>query len=205
MHRIASLRSGALDEATATTRFLPAIQFSPTTCFSMAGYWKAMSRLDSFIRRLEAQRACLGLAAERTRGVRGPVLELGLGNGRTYDHLRALLPEREIFVFEREVNAHSDCVPDAAHLILGDMRTTLPQARRRLPGPAALAHADVGTGDAARNAALAAWLAGILPPLLAPGAWVVSDQTLRAPALVPQAPPVGIAPERYYLYRHEAT
>lgn len=161
-----------------------------------------MSRLDSFIRRLEAQRACLGLAAERIRDLPGPVLELGLGNGRTYDHLRALLPTREIFVFEREIRAHPDCIPDAEHLILGDVRATLAQAR--LPAPAALAHTDVGTGDAARNAELAAWLAGVLPPLLAPGAWVVADQPLPAPALLPQAPPPGIAPDRYFLYRREA-
>ena len=163
-----------------------------------------MSRLDSFIRRLEAQRACLGHAAAQIRALQGPVLELGLGNGRTYDHLRELLPEREIFVFEREVNAHPDCIPDAAHLILGDVRATLPQAHRRLPGPAALAHTDVGTGDAARNAELAAWLAGALPPLLAAGAWVVSDQALRSPVLVPQPAPAGIDPERYFLYNHRA-
>jgi hypothetical protein len=162
-----------------------------------------MSRLDSFIRRLEAQRACLELAAARIAGLPGPALELGLGNGRTYDHLRALLPEREIFVFEREVNAHPDCIPDAAHLILGDVRATLPQARRLLPGKAALAHSDVGTGDAAANAELAAWLADALPPLLAEGAWVVSDQALRAPALAPQAAPAGIALDRYFLYRVE--
>jgi hypothetical protein len=163
-----------------------------------------MSRLDSFIRRLQAQRACLGHAAAQIRGLPGPVLELGLGNGRTYDHLRELLPEREIFVFEREVNAHPDCIPDPAHLILGDVRTTLPQAHRRLPGPAALAHTDVGTGDAARNTELATWLSATLPPLLAPGAWVVSDQPLRAPALVAQPAPAGIDPERYFLYNHRA-
>ena len=163
-----------------------------------------MSRLDSFIRRLEAQRACLGHAAAQIRELPGPVLELGLGNGRTYDHLRELLPEREIFVFEREVNAHPDCVPDAAHLILGDVRTTVPQVRGRLPGPAALAHSDVGTGDAARNAELADWLAKALPPLLAPGAWVVSDQALWTPALVAQPPPAGIDPKRYFLYNHRA-
>jgi hypothetical protein len=163
-----------------------------------------MSRLDSFIRRLEAQRACLDYAAGQIRALPGPVLELGLGNGRTYDHLRALLPEREIFVFERAVNAHPDCIPDAAHLILGDVHATLPRARARLPGPAALAHLDVGTGDTARNAALAAWLGGALPPLLAPGAWVVSDQALSAPALIVQPPPAGIAPERYFLYHHRA-
>jgi hypothetical protein len=161
-----------------------------------------MSRLDSFIRRLEAQRACLEYAARQIRDLPGPVLELGLGNGRTYDHLRELLPEREIFVFERAVNAHPDCIPDPAHLILGEVRATLPQARPRLPGPAALAHLDIGTGDAARNAELAAWLSDALPPLLAPRAWVVSDQRLRAPALSAQRLPTGIAPERYFLYYH---
>jgi S-adenosyl-L-methionine methyltransferase len=162
-----------------------------------------VSRLDSFIRRLEAQRACLGLAAARIADLPGVVIELGLGNGRTFDHLRELLPGREIFVFEREVRAHPDCVPDPAHLILGDVRTALPQARARLPGPAALVHSDVGTGEAARNAALAAWLAGVLPPLLANGAWLVSDHTLDHPALSAQAPPPGIARDRYFLYRRE--
>jgi hypothetical protein len=163
-----------------------------------------VSRLDSFIRRLEAQRACLGYAAGQIAAVAGPVLELGLGNGRTYDHLRELLPEREIFVFEREVNAHPDCIPDPAHLILGDVRTTLPQAAMRLPRPAALAHLDIGTGDATQNMALAAWLSGALPALLADGAWVVADQALRAPTLIARPPPPGVAPERYFLYHHRA-
>jgi hypothetical protein len=65
-----------------------------------------MSRLDSFIRRVQAQRACLDRAAELIADVPGPVLELGLGNGRTYDHLREQLPARRIFVFERLVQAH---------------------------------------------------------------------------------------------------
>lgn len=164
-----------------------------------------MSRLDSFIRRLEAQRACLEMAALRVRDLPGPVLELGLGNGRTYDHLRELMPEREIFVFEREVRAHPACIPDAAHLLLGDIHETLPGARLRLPRPAALAHSDMGTGDAAANAALAAWLAKTLPPLLAQGAWIVADQRLADPRLAPQAPPPGIAPDRYFLYRNEPT
>jgi S-adenosyl-L-methionine methyltransferase len=159
-----------------------------------------LSRLDSFIRRLEAQRACLNLAATAIRTVPGPVLELGLGNGRTYDHLRELLPEREIFVFERQLAAHPDCVPDVAHLFLGDIRATLAAARERLPAPAALAHSDIGTGDAGRNAALAAWLAGALSALLAPGAWVIADQPLETPALSPLPPPEGVLPERYFLY-----
>ena len=102
-------------------------------------------------------------------------------------------------MFEREVNAHPDCIPDAAHLILGDMRATLPEAHRRLPGPAALAHTDVGTGDAARNAELAAWLAGMLPPLLAAGAWVVSDRCCGPRRWFRRRRPAGV-PDRYFLY-----
>ena len=161
-----------------------------------------MSRLDSFIRRLQAQRDCLNLAAAAIRDLPGPVLELGLGNGRTYDHLRELLPEREIFVFERQLAAHPACVPDPAHLILGDIRTTLPAAGRRLPGRAVLAHSDIGTGDPRRNATLAAWLAAALPALLAPGAWVIADQALASPALDPLPPPDGMARGRYFLSRN---
>jgi len=162
-----------------------------------------VSRLDSFIRRLEAQRACLDLAAGQIRELPGPVLELGLGNGRTYDHLRELLPSRKIYVFERAVNAHPACRPDPAHLFLGDLHETLPGALAQLPGKAALAHSDIGTGDAERNAALATWLAQHLPPLLLAGAWVICDQPLVAGALTPLPPPAGIASERYFLYRHQ--
>ncbi len=79
-----------------------------------------------------AQRACLDHAARLIAALPGPVLELGLGNGRTYDHLRTLLPEREIFVFERALAADLPALPDAAHLVLGDFRDTLPAARARL-------------------------------------------------------------------------
>ncbi len=74
-----------------------------------------MSRLDSAIRRLQAQRACLDAAAALVAGLPGPVLELGLGNGRTYDHLREILPAREIFVFERRIAAHPASIPDERH------------------------------------------------------------------------------------------
>src|SRR5579884_48990 len=101
-----------------------------------------MSRLDSFIRRLEAQRACLEAAARLIDGIDGAVLELGLGNGRTYDHLRQLFPGRDIYVCDRRVAAHPDCIPPADRLLLGDMRETLPAAAARLGGRVALAHLD---------------------------------------------------------------
>jgi hypothetical protein len=162
-----------------------------------------LSRLDSFIRRLEAQRACLDLASEAISGLDGIVLELGLGNGRTYDHLRERLPEREIIVFEREVRAHPACIPDSDHLVLGSIEETLPSFAERCAGQAILVHSDIGTGDAGRNQALAAWLAEALPPLLRPGAWVAADQALVAPGLAGQPLPAGIAEDRYFLYRYE--
>ena len=161
-----------------------------------------MSRLDSFIRRLEAQRACLDLAAGAIGNLPGIVLELGLGNGRTYDHLRERLPDREIIVFEREVRAHPDCIPDDAHLVLGAIEDTLPAFAESHAKQAVLVHSDIGTGDAARNRALAGWLADALPPLLGSGSFVVADQPLDGPPLARQPLPGGIAADRYFIYRH---
>jgi len=160
-----------------------------------------MSRLDSFIRRLEAQRACLNRTAELIRDLDGIVLELGLGNGRTYDHLRSLLPTRDIYVCERRVAAHPDCVPPPERLILGDMRETLVEARGWLSGRVALAHLDVGTGDTAANRALAAELLPLLLPLLCSGAVLASDPPLDSAELEPLPLPDGVAPGRYHLYR----
>jgi len=160
-----------------------------------------MSRLDSFIRRLEAQRACLDRGAELIRDIDGFVLELGLGNGRTYDHLRSLFSDRKIYVCERQVAAHPDCVPPPDMLILGDMRETLPAARGRLRGRVAFAHLDVGTGDAAANQVLAAELTPILVPLLCRGAVLAADPAIECPDLEMLPLPAGIAPGRYHLYR----
>lgn len=164
-----------------------------------------MSRLDSFIRRLEAQRACLDFAAGAIGDQVGTVLELGLGNGRTYDHLRERLPSREIIVFEREVRAHPDCIPDTEHLVLGAIEDTLAAFAKSRSGEAILVHSDIGTGDAERNHKLAAWLAGALPPLLRPGAWVAADQSFSDGSFVEQPLPEGIAKGRYFLYRYAPT
>ena len=160
-----------------------------------------MSRLDSVIRRLIAQRACLGLAASLIEGLDGHVLELGLGNGRTFDHLREILPGREIFCFDRQVAAHPDCIPDPGHLFLGELEETLPQAVARLGARAALVHVDIGSGDEAASRRLGVWLAGRLPSLLAPGAVLISDQPLPQPDWRSLALPEGVRQGRYFLYR----
>lgn len=160
-----------------------------------------MSRLDSFIRRLEAQRACLNRAAELIADIDGPALDLGLGNGRTYDHLRELFPERDIYVCERLIAAHPDCMPPADRLVLGDMRETLPALRQRLAARFALAHFDAGTGEIASNRALAAVLTPHIAALLRGGAVLVSDPPITDAELELLPLPAGIAPGRYHLYR----
>ncbi len=160
-----------------------------------------MSRLDSFIRRLEAQRACLDHAAALISGLNGIVLELGLGNGRTYDHLRSLFPDREIHVCERRAAAHPDCVPPAEFLILGDMRDTLPGLRDRFAGRVALAHFDAGSGDTTANLALAAELTPNIVALLCRDGVLVSDPPIATAQLKPLPLPDGVASGRYHLYR----
>ena len=158
-----------------------------------------MSRLDSFIRRLQAQRACLDHAVALVRDLPGVVLELGLGNGRTYDHLREGLPGRDVYAFDRQVAAHPDCIPAEPFMIVGDIDRTLPRAQFR--GPVALAHVDLGSGDKAASERQAAALAPLIADRLQPGAVVVGDQPLPDPRLRAVDLPPEVKPGRYYIYR----
>jgi hypothetical protein len=160
-----------------------------------------VSRLDSFIRRVTAQRECLNFAARLISAIPGPVLEFGLGNGRTYDHLREIFPNREVFVFDRRIAAHPDCIPDDAHMILGDIAETLPQAQSLIKAPAALAHCDLGTGVRVDNEALAAFIGPRLAPLMAPGGLVVSDQEFPMDGWTGLDLPEGVQPGRYHIYK----
>jgi hypothetical protein len=162
------------------------------------------SRLDQFIRRIQAQRACLNMAAGLISGLSGPVIELGLGNGRTYDHLRELFPARDIYVFERDVAAHPDCIPDEKHLIIGDFSETIPGVIDKIGGPAALIHGDIGSADRARDAELAAWLGTVLRPLTLPGAVILSDRAIGDGIWPPEPLPHNVAEGVYFMYRAAA-
>jgi len=161
----------------------------------------AASRLDSAIRRLETLRSCLDWAAIETEQHSGPIMEFGLGNGRSYDHLRKRLPGRDIHVFDRHVAAHPDCIPPAHLLWLGDFRTTAPAAVARFAGQVALIHGDVGSGDDAASQALSAELAPYWAELLKDDGILVSDQPVGDPNFTLLAlPPAGEA-GRYFLAR----
>lgn len=159
-----------------------------------------MSRLDSFIRRLEAQRTLLNWATAEVRQRAGIVLELGLGNGRTYDHLREKLPGRAIYAFDRAVNANPRSIPPEEYLVLGDFGDTLPTFANAHPQQAALIHADAGLGDPEANARQVAMISKLLPPLAASGALVLSDQPLSHPALQQQSLPDSVPANRYFVY-----
>ncbi len=160
-----------------------------------------MSRLDRAIDRFAAQRAFLGRGAGLVETMPGPVLEIGLGKGRTFDHLRGLLREREIFVFDHHVHAPADCVPDDDHLFLGDFRDSLAAAAARLSDRAVLAHADIGSEKPARDAELTAAIAPLIDALMAPGAIVIADRELAVPRWTRLEPPEQAGSFPYFMYR----
>ena len=135
----------------------------------MAAAPQNLTRLDKAIRRLEAQRACLDWAVKEVTAIPGIVVELGLGNGRSFDHLRARLPGREIFVFERSPAAHPASTPAAERLIIGNLEETLSTARARFASKVAFLHSDIGTGDDDRNAAFCRMARAAYPPAARPG------------------------------------
>lgn len=159
-----------------------------------------MSRLDSFIARMQAQRDCLNFLKPVIDARHGPILEVGLGNGRTYDHLRELFPARDIYVFERKVAAHPDCIPPDDRLFVGEARQSLQRAARQLGATAALIHTDLGTGDHAANMAMGAWLGPALDALAARGGYVLANQPLEVARWQRQPEPPGVPQDRYFLY-----
>jgi hypothetical protein len=159
-----------------------------------------MSRLDSFIRRMQAQRACLDKAVCMIGSLPGNVLEFGLGNGRTYDHLRERLPGRDIFVFDRQMAAHPDCIPPIGHLFLGEVLETLPSAIARLGANTVLANVDIGSSD---DRATDELVRRILPPLLRllkHHAVVICGRPIDHPCFAALPLPYAVEPGRHFLY-----
>lgn len=157
-----------------------------------------MSRLDSMRRRLTAQIDGLNWAAEQITGLAGDVLELGLGNGRTYDHLRENLPGRRIRVIDRVLQPHPSCIPPAADFMQGEAEDML-AALAAEGAVMALAHYDFGYGDKVRDVAEGAKLSPLIVPLMVPGGLVVSQQPLVGIEQI--SGPDTIDPERYLFYR----
>ncbi len=153
------------------------------------------------LQRVFAQRTLLDDAAILVAEVPGPVLELGLGSGRTYDHLRNRFSEREIFVFDRELASHPDSRPDASHFVQGDFRETLPKALALIGGKAAVAHCDIGSHDVEASRLLAAAIAPLLAPIMIREGIVLGDQPMLHPDFRALPLPDALEPESYFIYR----
>ena len=157
-----------------------------------------MSRLDSMLRRLTAQRDGLNWAAEQVSGIAGDVLDLGLGNGRTYDHLRQILPERRIWVIDRVLQCHPSCTPPQEDFLQGEAEPMLVKLGET-GGRIALAHYDFGFGIKEKDVAEAARLSPAISRVMGPGGLIISGQPLTGFEQI--SGPDSIAPDRYLFYR----
>ena len=157
-----------------------------------------MSRLDSMLRRLTAQRDGLNWAVDQTADLQGDALDMGLGNGRTYDHLREILPQRRIWVIDRQLQCHPSCVPPEEDFLQGEAEDMLNQLAD-LNRPVALAHYDFGFGVKEKDVAEAARLSPMIAAVMAPGGVIVSGQPLVG--FEPLDGPGGIPEGRYFFYR----
>lgn len=157
-----------------------------------------MSRLESMRRRLSAQIDGLNWAAEFVADLPGDVLELGLGNGRTYDHLREQMPMRRIWVIDRVLQPHPSCIPPEDCFLLGEADQMLTELAGR-GTKMALAHYDFGFGVKELDVEEGARLSPLIAPLMQSGGLVVSQQPLTGFNQIKG--PDTIDPDRYLFYR----
>ena len=163
-----------------------------------------MSRLDIFINRMVSQRASLDYAIAETKGMTGPVFELGLGNGRTYHHMCENMPERDIFVFERAIASNPASTPDDDMVLLGDVMETLPQALERFGPTASLIHADLGGHNLEKNDQFARKVSPLIEPLLGTNGLMISSDRMYFDKLIELPTPPGAIEGRCFVYKKVA-
>lgn len=160
-----------------------------------------MTRLDLFIARMVSQRACIDHALALTAHMEGPVFELGLGNGRTFDHIRANVMERDIFVFERAVASNPSSTPREDQLVLGDVFETLPMMLAKHGPIASFAHADLGGHNLKKNDEFARAISPAIEAVMAPGGIMVSSDVMYFEKLVELPRPDGAVEGRAFTYQ----
>ena len=160
------------------------------------------SQLERMLARLATQKACLEFAHREIDNRPGAIFELGLGKGRTYDHLRKLFPAHDIHAFDRVLHAPRSCTPDAEHLWLGDFRYSL-RSPRLAERHVLLVHADVGSDDQRQDVQLVQAIAPMLDNLLSSGALILTDRQMQIPRWqrLPLPPAAITAGWEYFAYR----
>lgn len=157
-----------------------------------------MSRLDSMLRRFTAQRDGLNWAAGLIADLDGDALDMGLGNGRTYDHMREIMPDRRVWVMDRVLQCHASCVPPEEDFLLGEAEDGLANLVEK-KAKIVIAHYDFGFGVKEKDVEEAARFSPLIATVMAPGGMLVSGQPLVGFEAVQG--PEHIAPDRYYFYR----
>lgn len=160
-----------------------------------------MSRLHSFQNRLNAQKLLLERAADLVKETPGAILDLGLGSGRTYNHMVHLFPDRDVFALDRQVNARPAYIPPSDRIIVGEISETLPFCPQRIDQPIAVLHNDLGSGDDLSNYCVAQWLAPLISPLITVGGIVLTSFEMDLPRCEKLPLPEGIKKKRYNIYR----
>lgn len=156
-----------------------------------------MSRLESFRRRLTAQIDGINWAIEQTKNTKGDILEMGLGNGRTYDHLRENA-DRRIWVIDRILKCHPSCIPPEKDFLKGEADIMLEHlAENKVK--VALAHYDFGFGVKEKDVEEGGRLSPLIKAVMVPGGLVVSQQPLIGFTQI--WGPDSIDRERYLFYR----
>ena len=150
-------------------------------------------------RRLTAQIDGINWAAEKIADMDGDVLEMGLGNGRTYDHLRQELPDRRIWVIDRMLRCHPSCVPPEQDFLEGEAEPML-QRLAQTGAKMVLAHYDFGYGVKDKDVEEGCRLSPLIKAVMAEGGLILSQQPLVGFKQI--RGPDTIAPDRYLFYHN---
>jgi trans-aconitate methyltransferase len=167
-----------------------------------------VSRLDSHIRQKIAQRDAIDLAARWLGDRPGPIVEFGLGTGRSYSHLVERFPDREVFCFDRRDVAHPRSRPPADRFYVGELAAVLadPALHARFAARVILLHLDLGSGGP-EDETVPELVVQRTHGWLAPGGVVLSDQDLTLAAAW-RLTPVDTRgqvqhADRYHIYRRD--
>jgi len=160
-----------------------------------------MSRLEDLIHRFTVQKSHLDRAIALCKDIEGLVIEVGLGSGRSFDHLREKLNNNPIFTFDYRVETHPGCAPREEQCILGDIEETLPKFSNSRSGQAALIHMDIGTKKYDEDIVLYQKLTPAIIKLMAPKALLVSDRPISDQSLKELEPFGANHPWKYFSYQ----
>lgn len=110
----------------------------------------------------------------------GVLLEIGLGNGRTYSDLSEVFPDRRIIGFDRAQAAHASSTPAPEDLVLDEIFQT---AQAFVGQILALVHPDIGNGCPDCDARTLGWMPAFAAWLLGRGGTAASRLPLVHPDL----------------------